>query len=574
MKDYLIERYALSEEGAGDIIKAIKWNILVDFSYILPVILSFYILQKLVLILYGNESNLPKLSIIIISVILILVIMFMVERRKYNLAYTQVYSETAKTRINLAEKLRKLPLAYFGRRDLADLTSTIMNDATELESIYSHAVSSLYSSFISSTILSVLIIIYNWRMALSLLWIIPITFILFSLSRNKIKSEFAKTHRAKLKVTSYFQEGLDSIAEIKAYNYEKKYSNQLNDLLDSYEKILTKEETIGGASINFAYSLLKLGLVSVVIIGAVLFSNNEIDFLTYIAFMIMTSGIYIPLMNSIANMAFITYADIRIDRVKEMNNMEIQTGRTEFNPNSYDIEFKDVEFSYGEGIKVLNGISFKANQNEVTALVGPSGGGKSTTAKLAARFWDIQRGKITMGGEDISKIDPETLLKYYSIVFQDVTLFNNSILENIRVGRKDARDEEVLRVAKLAQCDDIAEKLADGYNTLIGENGEKLSGGERQRISIARAMLKDAPIVILDEATASIDAENETKIQRALSELIKNKTVIVIAHRMRTVRNANKIIVLKDGKIVEMGSPKDLIDMGGIFAEMNKAQLN
>ncbi len=571
--NYLIKRYALSETGAKNMMKSIRWCIVNNLFYILPACLSLYIVQALIMA-YTNASyeSIPKVWMIFLSVIIMILFLFLLERKKYNLAYTQVYAETANNRINLAETLRKLPLAYFGKRDLADLTSTIMNDVTELESIYSHSVSSLYATLCSSTIFSIMLLIYNWEMGLALVWIIPIALLVFSLSRKKLKSEFIKTHSAKLKVSCCFQEGLDSISEIKAYNYENKYSDELNSKLDNFEKILVKEETIAGALINFAFSLLKLGLASIVIIGAILFAKNEVSLFSYIAFMIISASIYIPLMDAISNMAIISYADVRIDRLKEVQEMPKQRGKTEFEPKFYDIKFDGVEFSYDEGTQIINGISFEAKQNEVTALVGPSGGGKSTTAKLAARFWDIQKGKITLGGEDISKIDPETLLKHYSIVFQDVRLFNSSVLENIRIGRKDATDEEVLKIAKLAECDEIAEKLADGYNTLIGENGARLSGGERQRISIARAMLKDAPIIILDEATASIDAENESKIQQALSELIKNKTVLVIAHRMRTVRNADKVIVLKDGKIAESGTPEELIKTGGIFASMCKAQ--
>ncbi len=567
MKNYLIRKYALSDDGAKDMIKAIRWSILVNLFYVLPGVLSIYILNSVI-----NNSKNPNVLIIVGISIAIVIVLFLLETNRYDLAYTKTYDESAKNRINLAEKLRKLPLAYFGKRDLGDLTSTIMLDVTELENIYSHAISNLYASLITSTLFSVLLLIYSWKLSLALMWVIPLAFLILLVSSIKIRSEFKNVHSSKLKLTSCFQEGLDSISEIKAYNYERDYSNELNSLLDRYEKMLIKEEAVTGVFFNLSISLLKLGLVSFVIIGAMLLSKGEIDLFTYIAFIVISPNIFIPYMQSFANITLLTYADVRIERLKEMNEMPIQGGGTEFSPETYDITFEDVKFSYDEGVSVINGISFEAKQNQVTALVGPSGGGKSTTAKLAARFWDIQEGKIKLGGQDISKIDPETLLKHYSIVFQDVTLFNFSVLENIRVGKKDATDEEVLRVAKLAQCDDIAEKLADGYYTLVGENGEKLSGGERQRISIARAMLKDAPVIILDEATASIDAENESKIQRALSELVRGKTVLVIAHRMRTVRNADKVVVLKDGKIIEEGDPDDLIKKGGLFADMNRAQ--
>lgn len=565
MKNYLIKKYALSDDGAKDMIKAIKCSILVNLFYILPGILSLYIIKKLIY----NPSDLNILIIIVLS-LFIIISLFLIEVKRYDLSYTKTYEESAKNRIKLAEKLRKLPLAFFGKRDLADLTSTIMLDATELENAYSYALPSLYSSIFTNTFFLILLFIYNWKMSLALTWVIPVTFLIFFLSSIKMRKEFKKVHIAKLRVTTCFQEGLDSITEVKAYNYEKKYSNELNGLLDNFEKILIKEEMLTGALYGVSSAFLKLGLVSFVIIGALLLVKAEIDLFTYIAFIVISPSIFIPNIHIIENSMLLTYTDIRIERLKELNLMPMQEGNKDFNPKDYNIKFENVKFSYDQDIGVINDVSFEIKQNEVTALVGPSGGGKSTIAKLASRFWDIQSGKIMLGGEDVSKIDPETLLKYYSIVFQDVTLFNFTVLENIRVGRKNATDEEVLSVAKLAQCDDIVEKLPDGYNTLIGENGERLSGGERQRISIARAMLKGAPIVILDEATASIDAENESKIQRALSELIKNKTVLVIAHRMRTVRNADKIVVLKDGKVIEMGKPDELIELDGIFADMNK----
>ncbi len=567
MKKHLINKYALSAMGAADMIKAIRWSTLINFLYVLPGVLALYILDRII-----GSLKIPSVFTIIVCGVAIVVVLFLIECKRYDLAYTKTYLESAKNRINLAEKLRKLPLAYFGKRDLADLTSTIMLDATELENIYSHAISNLYAMLITSTVFLILLFIYNWKMTLALMWVIPVAFLTMFLSRNKTRSEFKAVHGAKLNVTSCFQEGLDSVAELKAYNYEGVYSSELNGLLDDYEKILIKEETFSGALFGLASSLLKLGLVSFVIIGAMMLARAEIELFTYIAFIVISPSIFVPYTHAFENMMLLTYADVRIERLKEMNEMPTQVGKTEFSPNGYDIKFEDVKFSYDEGVKVIDGISFVAEQNQVTALVGPSGGGKSTTAKLAARFWDIQGGTITLGGVDIATIDPETLLKYYAIVFQDVTLFNFSILENIRVGRKDATDEEVLRIAKLAQCDDIAEKLPNGYHSLIGENGERLSGGERQRISIARAMLKDAPIVVLDEATASIDAENESKIQRALSELIKNKTVLVIAHRMRTVRNVDKIVVLKAGKIAEMGEPDELIKAAGLFAKMVKTE--
>ncbi|PID84936.1 MAG: hypothetical protein CSB13_10630 [Chloroflexi bacterium] len=369
------------------------------------------------------------------------------------------------------------------------------------------------------------------------------------------------------------QESLDLVYEVKSYNKEEATLNALNAQLDTYENLLIKTELFTGVAINLSYILLKLGLPSVILVGAYLLSNGTVDIFKYLLFLVIASRIYDPIFAVFIHFGVLLHLSSRINRMKEIDNMQLQHGKTECHPDNYDIAFNHVNFSYQAGVQVLNDVSFVARQGEVTALVGPSGGGKSTAAKLAARFWDIDSGTITLGGEDISKVDPETLLQHFSIVFQDVLLFNASVMENIRLGKKDAADEEVIRAAQLARCDDFVHRLPQGYDTLIGENGERLSGGERQRISIARAILKDAPIILLDEATASLDAENETKIQGALSELIKDKTVLIIAHRMRTVLGADKIVVIKDGQVVETGNPMELDVKQGVFSSMLKAQL-
>lgn len=386
--------------------------------------------------------------------------------------------------------------------------------------------------------------------------------------------DHATVYKQKRVITDQIQDGMDMVQEIKSYNKETDYLQELNADLDSYEKQLTKGELVGGSLINLSHFMLKLGFPSVIFAGAFLLASGTINLFTYLVFLIIVGRIYDPFIETMNNFAMLLFLKVRINRMKEMDNMPRQNGRKKFTPQNYDIEFSNVDFSYEEGQQTLQNVSFTAKQGEVTALVGPSGGGKSTSAKLSARFWDIAGGKITLGGEDISQIEPETLLKNYAIVFQDVALFNDTVMENIRLGRKDATDDEVKRVAQLAQCDEFIKGLPDGYNTLIGENGERLSGGERQRISIARALLKDAPIVLLDEATASLDVENETKIQAGISELIKNKTVLIIAHRMRTVANAHKIVVLKDGKVAETGSPSELIKQNGEFTKMVKRQKN
>jgi len=465
-----------------------------------------------------------------------------------------------------------LPLAFFGKKDIADLSSTIMDDATQIEQLFSHTIPQIYAAILTILIMGVMMFFYNWRLALAMLWVVPVAALVFFLSRKYQQKVHKKIYYIKRNISDNIQEELDSIYEIKSYNREDAFTNALDAKLDNYENFMIKGELLIGALINLSYVVLKLGLPSVILAGAYLLSAGSISIFTYLVFLIVTAQIYNPIMDAMNNFAVLIYLNVRINRMKEMDEMPRQEGKTEFCPKNYDIEFDNVGFSYMHGVQTLDDVSFIARQGEVTALVGPSGGGKSTVAKLSARFWDIDRGIITLGGEDISLIDPETLLNSFSIVFQDVTLFNSSVMENIRLGKKDASDRDVIKAARLAQCEEFVNKLPQGYGTMIGENGERLSGGERQRISIARAILKDAPIILLDEATASLDAENESKIQRALSELIKNKTVLIIAHRMRTVSGANKIVVLKEGEVVEQGSPSELMERGGLYRHMVELQ--
>lgn len=570
MNERIQQKFALSPEGAKDFLHSCFWSGLLNIALLLPAMFSFWFLQSLLPTVRGEaESTSFTVPVALATAAFLSVIMFAVALKQYDATYSKIYNESALRRISLAEKLRKLPLAFFGKRDVADLSSTIMEDATQLETLFSHVVPQLYSSVVSTALISLMLLAFHWKMALAVLWVVPVAYSLFFLSRRFQKRAHRDLFQAKRAISDALQEGLDSIQEIKAYQYEETYLEQWNRRLDQYESKLISMELLIGAMINFSYTWLKLGLVSVVFFGALLYGAGQVDLFTYIVFMILSAGIYHPFLRSLDDMAALIYLNTRIERFKEMDSMPIQEGRTEFSPRHYDIVFEDVRFSYLNDRETIRGVSFTAKQGEVTALVGPSGGGKSTVAKLAARFWDIDQGKITLGGEDISEIDPETLLGSFSIVFQDVILFNRSVLENIRIGRKDASDEEVLRAAALAECDEFAERLPEGYDTVIGENGERLSGGERQRISIARAILKDAPIVLLDEATASLDAENERKIQQALSALVKNKTVLMIAHRMRTVMEADQILVIDQGNIVERGAPKALLKAGGHFAAMN-----
>lgn len=574
MLNTIKKRFALSTQGAKDFCKGTFFTVLLDIALMLPAVFVFLFLEDYLRPVFTPSASVTH-GILYYSLLglAFMIVMYIIAVLQYRSTYTTVYDESANRRISLAEKLRKLPLSFFGEKNLSDLTATIMDDCTDLEHTFSHAVPQLFASLISLLLIAIGMAFYNWQLTLSLFWVVPLAMAIILFSKKAILKSNETNYLKKRAVTEHIQEGLDTIQEIKSYNQECDYLKKLDVRIDTYEKMLTRNELTLGILVNGSQSILKLGLASVIIVGANMLANGSVDLFTYLIFMVIGSRIYNPLNEVMNNLAALFYLDVRINRMNEMESLPIQQGNTNFKPENFNIEFQEVDFSYEQGKPILNKVSFTARQGEKTALVGPSGSGKSTAAKLAARFWDIQSGKITLGGQDISRIDPETLLKNYSVVFQDVVLFNASIMDNIRIGKRDASDEEVLRVARLAQCDEFVSKMPQGYQTIIGENGETLSGGERQRISIARALLKDAPIVLLDEATASLDVENETKIQAGISELVRDKTVLIIAHRMRTVANADKIIVLKDGQVVESGSAEYLKKQKGMFAKMIERQI-
>ena len=566
-------RFALSRKGAEDFCKGVAFTILLDLALMLPFVFVFLFLDDYIrpALNPGAQAEKDIVYYVVLGLSFILVT-YLIGVRQYNSTYTSVYDESAARRVSLAEKLRKLPMAFFGEKNLSDLTSTIMDDCTDLEHTFSHSVPQLYAALISIGLVAVAMFFWNWQLALALFWVVPVALLMVLLSKKTMSRRNRENYLKKRAVSEKIQEGLENIQEIKACNREAEYLNGLYDKIDTYERDQTRGELLLGVLVNGAQSVLKLGLASVIIVGAAMLSRGTLDLFTWLVILVLGSRIYSPIDEVLNNLAALFYLDVRIDRMKEMEAMPSQGGSRDFSPEDFDIEFRNVSFAYEEGKQVLENVSFTARQGETTAIVGPSGSGKSTAVKLAARFWDINGGVITLGGQDISKIDPETLLKYYSVVFQDVVLFNASVMENIRIGRRSASDEEVLRAARLAQCDEFVSKMPDGYRTVIGENGDTLSGGERQRISIARAMLKNAPIVLLDEATASLDVENETKIQAGLSELVKDKTVLVIAHRMRTIADTDKVIVIEDGHVTECGSPEELRKAGGWFARMSERQ--
>lgn len=565
---YFQNRFTLSDKGAKDLRRGIVFSTLLNLALMLPPTYLFLFLMEYLEV--GTDQH--TLWFYILLAVVLMGMMFFIARWQYDSTYTTIYNESAQRRISLAEKLRRLPLAFFGERNLSDLTSTIMEDCTSLEQIFSHAVPQLFASVLSMFIIAVSLFFYDWRLAVALFWVVPMALATLLLARHPLDKAFVHLYHVKRGVTEQVQEGLECVQEIKSYCGEKAYNQSFDKRLKDYEKELVNHELVAGVFVNLSAMILKLGMPTVIITGAWLLQRGEVSIFIYLAFLLVSAMVYNPIQDVCNNLAILAFLDVRINRMKEMEAMPEQEGSKEVKMDNYDIEFRNVSFAYETEKQVLHNVSFTAKQGEVTALVGPSGGGKSTTAKLAARFWDIDGGKILLGGNDIAHIDPETLLRNYAVVFQDVLLFNASVSDNIRIGKRDATDEEVRRVAQLAQCDDFISRMPQGYDTVIGENGETLSGGERQRISIARALLKDAPVILLDEATASLDAENETKIQAGISELVQGKTVIIIAHRMRTVRNANHIVVLGGGTVIEQGTPEDLMAKGGEFARMVKLQ--
>ena len=567
MVSYFMKKYAMSEKGALNLKKAIFSHTLVNLTKLFAPMIAFMFLFQYIGILKSIESyNFTSVHYIALIVVM-MIVMFLIARWDYVRLYTNVYNESANSRIELAERLKKLPLSYFGKRDLADLAETMMNDMNLYETIFSHAVPHIYSTAISTSIIALMLIFYNWKLALAALWVIPISILIIFLSKKSQKKIVQGWIDDNRKVFDNLQENIEQIEQIKSYNLEDRVLNDFFEKLNASTKQKTKGEVVAGTLTGIATAILKLGIISVAVIGVNMLMAGEVSVLVYIAFLMLTASIYLPIEGIITFMSMIVILDAVVGRIKEIKTMPVQEGKKDIEIKNYDIEFKDVYFGYDD-YSVINCVSFTAKQGEITALIGSSGSGKTTLTKLAARFWDIDKGKILIGGEDIGKIDPETLLKNFSIVFQDVTLFNSSIKDNIKIGKKDATDEEIIRAAKIARCYEFIDKMPDGIDTVIGENGQRLSGGERQRISIARAILKDAPIILLDEATASLDVENESLIQEALSELIKEKTAIVIAHRLRTIRNANKIVLLNAGKIEAIGTDEELCKSSEFYKAM------
>lgn len=572
------ETYALTDEGVKNIRWGTFWTVVCNLVVMVGIGIFFLLMQQLIdTLCYG--SPLPEIGPYAIGLVIFAVALWIAHWFQYDHTYGKTYRESGQQRIALAERLRVLPLSFFGRRDLADLTETIMTDATTMEHVYSHVLPYLYGSYISTGIIAVCLFAFNWQLACAALWSVVVAFILLFASRRFTAPFMQRSRQAALHMAENTQETLECVREIRATNQEEAYLAQADRIINTTEKALFRSEVAAGIPVQVTQSIMRLGIATTILVGALMIAQGQIGFMVMFGFLLVVSRIYAPFDQATMMMSELFMAkEVAAPRMRELFDLKAASGSKTFEPAGHDIVFENVSFSYddadaGSGSEsVLNNVTFTAKQGEVTALVGPSGSGKSTISKLAARFWDADAGRITHGGINIESVDPETLLKDYSVVFQDVLLFDDSVMGNIRLGRRDATDAEVLAAAKAANCDEFVSKLPQGYDTMIGENGSKLSGGERQRISIARALLKDAPVVLLDEATASQDVENESEVQEALSRLLADKTVLVIAHRMRTVMGADKIVVLDEGKVVESGTPEELLATNGLFARMVSLQ--
>lgn len=564
----IMKHFALSREGAKGLVRAIAACTVGDIVLMFPVGLLYFLVSDFM------NGAVPENRYILygVGIVAALLLIFLSEFWKYNATYFSTYRESGACRIRLAEKLRRLPLSFFGKKDLADLTNTMLGDVATTEQMFSHYVPQFYASVISTCLIAVSLLFYDWRLALAALWVLPVALLIVGLSKRAQNYFSRKQNMAQIAVQDGVQECLETVRDLKSNNAEKEYLAGLFLKIDNLESRHMKSELGIAIFVVPAQMIMKLGIATVALVGSMLLINGTLSLITFFMFLLVVSRIYEPMAFSMQNLAAMNSLQINIDRMNEIENFKEQDGKKKFKPEGYDITFENVGFAYNNDETVLKNVSFTAKQGEVTALIGPSGGGKSTAAKLAARFWDADTGTITVGGVDVRSVDPEQLLTAFSIVFQDVTLFNNTVMENIRIGRKDATDDEVMEAARLANCEEFIEKLPEKWNSNIGENGSSLSGGERQRISIARAFLKDAPVILLDEATASLDVENETAIQSALSRLIKDKTVLLIAHRMRTVSGADKVVVLSEGTVAEQGQPSTLLEQNGIYSKMVKLQ--
>lgn len=568
----LREKLALTEEGASALRKGALVSALANLVLMAPIAIFYLVTGEFLAHLEDPAAPLPALSPYLLGIAAVVVLVFATQLWEYDAAYGAVYEESARKRIGLAERLRMLPLSFFGKRDLADLTTVIMKDTADQERLFSHTMPQLFGTTLSTSVCAVALFFFDWRLALASLWPIPVAVGIVLATAGIQQRRVARKNASALALAGGIQEYLEGNREIRSLNQVESFLDRLGRDVDDYEQAKLATELTVGAAVCSTQALLRLGVASTVLVGAMLMAAGSCDLMVFFCFMLVVTCLYDPISLVLQSIAELIDMRLSLDRMRAIEGEPAQTGAMAFSPDGHDIAFESVSFSYDDGRPVLSDVTFTAREGEVTALVGPSGSGKSTAAKLAAHFWDADAGSVLVGGVDVSTVDPETLLGDYSEVFQEVVLFDNTVMENIRLGRRDATDDEVLAAAGAANCDEFVRKLPDGYQTMIGENGSRLSGGERQRISIARALLKNAPIVLLDEATASLDVENESQVQQALSRLLAGKTVMVIAHRMRTVMNADKIVVLDKGRVAEQGAPQELLDADGLFARMVRLQ--
>ena len=556
----LRNKFALTEQGAREFKRGTFFCALANLVLMAPIMVIFMVVNDFVNHLVDPTAPLPNFWFYLGLIVVVLAVMYLTQWLEYENTYNVVYGESARKRIDIAEKLRKLPLSFFGKRDLSDLTTTIMKDVSDQERMFSHVMPQLFGAGISTLIIAIGLFFFDWRLALATLWVLPMAILLVTLSAGYQQKKGGEQNQRGLELADGIQEFLECSREIRATNQSRRFLDKLSERVNRFEKSQIVAELAAGVFVTSAQGFLKLGIATTMLTGAALLVSGDITFMVFFGFMLVVTRVYDPINIVLQSIAELLNMRLSLKRMTVIEDEPEQTGSTVFVPSGYDLAFENVSFAYNDGEQVLNEVSFNAKEGQVTALVGPSGGGKSTVVKLAARFWDASRGKVLIGGVDVSTVDPETLLTDYAEVFQEVVLFDDTVAGNIRLGKLNATEEEVLQAAKAANCDEFVSRLPNGYDTMIGENGSQLSGGERQRISIARALLKNAPVVLLDEATASLDVENETQVQQALSRLLANKTVLVIAHRMRTVANADRIVVLDRGKVVEAGAPDELME--------------